>query len=152
MPMNANNEVSLNTSARARFEQLIQDAAPYIPSQDLQFATEEEYAEILQHIADHKYLTNERIPFEITMEQTLFSWYENVYFPLMQAIEEEGLEWSLPDATRGELLLWVTRHWHFLKQEKGPSVGPREAVHSYGSQFGVNALHRLLFRLRSLAA
>lgn len=142
----------VNESARGRFEQMIRDFAPYIPSEDLQFATEEEYAEILKHIEDHKYLTNENIPFEITMEQTLFSWYENVYFPLMQAIEEEGLEWSLPNTTRGELLLWVTRHWHYLKQEKGPNVGPRDAVRSFGSQFGTNALRRLVFRLKSLAA
>ena len=150
--MNTTTEKSAAGSARERFEQMIRDFAPYFPQQDLQCASDEEYAEILQNILDHKYLTNERIPFEITMEQALFSWYENVYYPLIRAIEEEGLEWSFPDATRGELLLWVSRHWHFLKQERGPRVSAEEAVRSYGSQFGTGAFKRLMFRIRNLAA
>lgn len=146
------NAITEKTTAQERFEQLIQAYAPYFPQEDMQFASDEEYAEILQHILDHKYLTNEKIPFEITMDQALFSWYENVYYPLIHAIEEEGLEWSFPEATRGELLLWVTRHWHFLKQEKGPGVTAQEAVRSYGRQFATGAFQRLLFRMRSLAA
>lgn len=150
--MNTNNEKVSTGSARERFEHLIEQYASYIPLRDLRFTSEDEYAEILQGILDHKYLTNERIPFEITLDQALFSWHENVYFPLIHAIEEEGLEWSFPEATRGELLLWVTRHWHFLKQEKGPGVSAEEAVHSYGRKFGAGVFNRLLFRIRSLAA
>lgn len=150
--MNATTEKNVTGTARQRFEQLIQAHAPYVPKQDLQFKSDGEYAEILQNILDHKYLTNERIPFEITMEQALFSWYENVYYPLMHAIEMEGLEWSFPDATRGELLLWVSRHWHFLKEERGPGTCAEEAVRSYGSQFGNGVFNRLLLRIRGLAA
>jgi hypothetical protein len=150
--MTMTNEQQAPKTAREQFEQLISAYAPYIKHDDFRLTSESEYAEVLQSIQDHKYLTNEVIPFEITMDQALFSWYENVYFPINQVMEEEGLLSSFPDATRGELLLWVTRHWHFLKQEKGRDVTIKGAVYSFGTKYGKGAFNRFLCRMRRLAA
>jgi hypothetical protein len=136
--------------ARARFEQLTAPAAEF-HGEDFQLTSEGEYAEVLQSILDHKYLTNERIPFEITMEQALFCWYENLYHPLMQAIDETGLQLAFPDATRGQLFLWVSRHWHFLKLERGREVGFEQAAISYAANFG-HGMMRLWNRVRLAAA
>lgn len=149
--MNTTMEVQASQSARARFEQLIRFANE-IKQDGFQLTSESEYAEVLQHIEDHKYLTNEGIPFEISMDQALFSWYENVYHPMTRAIDEAGLVYAFPDATRAELFLWVTRHWHFLKQENGPNVSAEAAAFSYGSKFGTGLILRLLNRVRLLAA
>ena len=149
--MNAMIERNVTKTAREQFDELIK-YAPEIQSDDFRLTTEAEYAEVLQSIQDHKYLTNEVIPFEITMDQALFSWYENVYQPLMRAIDEEGLLLSFPGATRGELFLWVTRHWHFLKQEKGREIAVEEAVYSYGAKFGMGAFNRFLYRMKLVAA
>jgi hypothetical protein len=150
--MTATNDTRVATTAREQFEQWIETYAPYIMLDGFQLTSEHEYAEVLQNIQDHKYLTNEGIPFEITMEQALFSWYENVYHPVAMVIEEEGLIWFFPEATRGELFLWVTRHWHFLKQDKGRDISVEEAVHSFGQTFGKGAFNRFLYRLKRLAA
>ena len=139
-------------TAREQFDQLISTYAPEIKQDGFELTSESEYAEVLQSIQDHKYLTNEGIPFEITMGQALFSWYENVYHPVTRVMDEEGLQWAFPGATRGELFLWVTRHWHFLKQEQGRDISVEEAVHSYGLKFGVGLFNRLLYRIRMLAA
>ena len=139
-------------TGRQRFEGLLNTYAPYIKNSDFQLKSENEFDEVLQNIQDHKYLTNERIPFEISMEQALFSWYENVFHPMTLMIDEEGLLWSFPGTTRGELFLWVTRHWHFLKQERGRAVSFEEAVYSYGMKFGVGAFSRFLYRMKLLAA
>ncbi len=144
-------EKDITKTAREEFEQLIKFAHE-IKHDDFRLTSESEYAEVLQSIKDHKYLTNEIIPFEITMEQALFSWYENVYHPMTRAIDKEGLLWSFPGATRGELFLWVTRHWHFLKQEKGRDISVEEAVYSYGKKFGTGAFNRFLYRMKLMAA
>jgi len=149
--MNANMEAATTLTARDRFEQLI--AFSHEIKQDgFQLATEAEYAEVLQNIEDHKYLTNEKIPFEISMDQALFSWYENVYHPMMQGIDQAGLVFAFPEATRAELFLWVTRHWHFLKLEQGREVSAEEAAYSYGNQFGSGLLAQLFNRVKAIAA
>jgi hypothetical protein len=146
-----NQSLEASTSARERFERLI--AFDNVLTQDgFRLASEAEYAEVLQSIEDHKYLTNEKIPFEISMEQALFSWCENVYHPVMYAIDEAGLVYAFPEATRAELFLWVTRHWHYLKQELHPGVSIDAAVQSFGRQFGTGLFARLLNRIKAIAA
>ena len=138
------------TGARERFEQLIAGAGEF-QGEDFQLTSASEYAEVLQSILDHKYLTNEKIPFEIRMDQALFCWYENLYRPIMLAVDEAALELACPGATRGQLFLWVSRHWHFLKQDRNREVGFEEAALHYGAQYGSGVM-RLLNRVRLLAA
>jgi hypothetical protein len=138
------------SSARERFEQLTALAAEFRDA-DFQLTSEAEYAEVLQSIEDHKYLTNEKIPFEIRMDQALFCWFENLYHPMMLAIDEADLPLAFPGATRAQLFLWVSRHWHFLKQDEGREVGFDEAAISYGARFG-HGVMRLVNRVRLLAA
>jgi hypothetical protein len=150
--MNATTENNVTKTARQQFEELIQTSALYLKNDGFQLMNESEYAEVLQNIQDHKYLVNEGIPFEITMDQALFAWYENVYHPVMRAVDEVGLPWSFPGATRGELFLWVTRHWHFLKQEKGREISAEEAARSYRSKFGKSLFSWLFSRTKPKAA
>jgi hypothetical protein len=145
-------ERNVTETAREQFEALISTYAPYINLNDFQLSNESEYVELLQNIQDHKYLTNEGIPFEITMEQALFSWFENVFDPMTRMIDEEGLLWAFPGISRGELFMRVTSHWNFLKQESGRDVGFEEAVNSYGARFGAGVISRFLYRIKRLAA
>jgi len=144
------NQASPKASARARFEQLIDQAAEF-RGEDFQLTSDAEYAEVLQSIEDHKYLTNENIPYEIRMDQALFCWYENLYRPMMQAVDGTALRLAFPAATRGQLFLWVSRHWHFLKEHQGPETSFQEAAISYGARFGSGVM-RLVNRVRLLAA
>lgn len=43
------------------------------------------------YIDTHKWLINEAIPFVVTFEQAAFSWYENVYQPIIKSLEKSGL-------------------------------------------------------------
>jgi len=88
--------------ARDRFETLVPSSYEFM-NHGFQLANEAEYAQLLQGIEAHKYLTNEKIPFEITMDDALFSWYENVYRPVDLAIERAGLVYAFPEATRAQL-------------------------------------------------
>ena len=43
------------------------------------------------YINTHKYFLNEAIPFKVSFEQAVFSYYENVYQPITTAINNTGL-------------------------------------------------------------
>jgi len=108
--------------------------------------------ELLHQIEEHKYLTNQNIPFEISMEDAYESWNMLVYSPLSSAIEEEGLGHAFPETAKGELFLWVSRHWYFMKKGGTVEVSAREAVLDYGTRFAHGALTRFGFFMKRLAA
>lgn len=134
-------------SARAQFEELIKYAPEFV-NEDFQLEYEAEYEEVLKHIAEHKYLTNELIPYEINNMETIFSWYENVYQPITLAIDQLGLAAAFPGKTRAQMFLWVCRHWHYLKAEKKAFVSVEEATCSFGAKFSRKPLMRLFFRIQ----
>ena len=108
--------------------------------------------ELLHQIEEHKYLANETIPFEISMEEAYESWSLLVHTPLSQAIEAEGLDKAFPAVAKGELYLWVSRHWYFMKKNGTVEVTAQDAVLDFGSRFASHALSRFGFFLKRVAA
>ena len=108
--------------------------------------------ELLHQVEEHKYLANQTIPFEISMEDAFESWNLLVHAPLSEAIAAEGLERAFPEVAKGELYLWVSQHWYFMKQNKGTEVEARDAVLDFGSRFGHGAMTRFGYFLKRLAA
>jgi len=41
---------------------------------------------VYDHILTHKWFLNEKIPFEVSFDQAVQSWYELVYLPLVEAM------------------------------------------------------------------
>lgn len=139
-----------NKTARTQFEDLIHDA-PEFTGEDFVLSDDTQYAEVLSHIEKHKYLTNQEIPYEISMREALFSWYENVYEPLMMAIDSENIVSAFPGKTRGDMFMWICSHWHFLKEEKKRDVYVEEAVRSFGAKFADGRFARFYYRMRTPA-
>ena len=137
-------------TAKERFEDLIRNA-PEFSSEVFSLPEDDLYAEVLSQIEEHKYLTNEHIPYEITMREALYSWYENVYEPLMMAIDSENIVAAFPGKTRGDMFMWICSHWHFLKEEKQTDVYVEEAVRSFGAKFADGRFARFYYRMRTPA-
>lgn len=108
--------------------------------------------ELLHQVVEHKYLANQTIPYEISMEEAFDSWNMLVFGPLTEAIETEGLNRAFPDTGKGELFLWVSRHWHYMKQTTGEEITVRQAVLDFGTRFSADALTRFAFFLKRVAA
>lgn len=135
---------------RERFEELIHNA-PEFKGEDFVLSDERQYAEVLKHIEEHKYLTNQVIPFEISQRDALFSWYEYVYEPLMMAIDGESIVADFPGKTRADLFMMICEHWHYLKENKGREVSVEEAVRSFGAKYAHSGLSRFFYRIRGAA-
>lgn len=108
--------------------------------------------ELLHQVEEHKYLANQNIPYEISMEEAFDSWNLLVFSPLSEAIESEGLNRVFPEVGKGELFLWVSRHWHYMKQNLGEDVTVRQAVLDFGTRFSPDAISRFGFFLKRVAA
>lgn len=110
------------------------------------------HEELLRHVEEHKYLANQTIPYEITLQQAYESWNLLVAGPLTEAIEAYGLDRAFPEATKGELFLWVSRHWYFMKKGGTVEVQAEEAVLDFGTRFAHDAVTRFGFFLKKIAA
>jgi hypothetical protein len=73
---------------------------------------------------------------EISWEEAVLDWYDHVYSPLIQVIEETGILKDFPGRTAADLYLWIMDHRYYLEREAGHPVGPTTAVMSYDAEYG----------------
>lgn len=104
-------------------------------SENLGLTTEQEWFELAHHIEVHKYLINENITWTVTWDDAVFSWYENIYQPLLHAIERWEVRNAFPGKTIGQLYLAVATHWHFLK-ERDAAVTADDAALDFAGHYG----------------
>lgn len=99
-------------------------------------------------IDEHKYFLNLSIDHEISRQEALDSWAQNIFEPLLRAIDEEHLEQAFPDLGLDELFIRVSDHWYFLKRDEDPNLSARAAVLSFGALHATDALSRSDFYLK----
>jgi hypothetical protein len=113
----------------------------------LDFTSPGRYDQIVEHILVHKYFVNQDIPGEIPFSDALFSWYENVYKPVVLVILEEGLLTRFPGRTPSDLYMFIVQHWDELKHKYGLGYSLGEAARDYGIRYGTTRMFRLRLRL-----
>lgn len=103
--------------------------------QRLELSDDAQWDELTDHVRVHRYLVNEAIPWTITWEEAVFSWFENVFRPVEQATRTWEVRHAFPTMTRGQLYLAIATHWHYLKAND-QSVTPTEAAIDFAATFG----------------
>ncbi len=114
---------------RTRFNQLI-------PGYDLCFTEPGRYDEITQHMEVHKYYLNQSYLGELTFEDAMVSWYNNVFRPIIDLIEAENILARFPGRTAADLYMWIVKHWDELKQKYGADFPVHEAARDFASRYG----------------
>lgn len=102
-----------------------------VGADDLDFSEPGRYDTIKEHIQVHKYFLNQHITEEIPFYQALYSWHENVFQPICQAIDAENLLALFPERTTSDLYLFLVAHWDELKRKFGRFVEIEEAAESF---------------------
>lgn len=105
-----------------------------VGTDDLDFSEPGRFDTIREHVYVHKYYLNQHMTEEIPFHQALYSWHENVYQPLGQAIEAENLLSLFPGRTVSDLYIFLVAHWDDLKRKYGRYVEIEEAAESFKSQ------------------
>jgi hypothetical protein len=94
-----------------------------VKQDDIQFSETGRYETIKEHIFVHKYYLNEHQAKEMELSDAIWSWHENVYVPILGAIEEERLLSSFPGRTSSDLYIYLVQHWDELKHSYSTGVG-----------------------------
>jgi hypothetical protein len=77
--------------------------------------------------------------------EAVADWYDNIFLPLAQMIQEEGLLAYFPGRTEADLVVWVLRHWDKLERDYGgEEVLPAEVVEDFAERTRNNILRRMM--------
>jgi hypothetical protein len=117
--------------------------------EELDFTSTGRYDQIEEHVLVHKYFINQGLQTEIAFADALWSWHENVYRPVVSAIQEEGLLPRFPGRTASDLYMFLVQHWDELKRKYGFEFPLGEAARDYGEKYGSTTISRLRKRFVS---
>jgi len=128
------------------------DLGSIIPVEMIEFTTPGRWHEVLNHIEGHKYFINMNQEMEMPFEEAVRSWYNNLYLPVVEIIRNENLLSHFPRRTEADLLLWIVKHWHCLKEKFGQDYPLDQAASEYVATHGKGKglLSRLIRSLKAL--
>lgn len=96
------------------------------PDANIKLTIPDGFERMLEHIAVHRYFMGLDLRRDISEEEAVADWYDNVYMPVIQVIRDTGILREFPEKTEGDLYLWVLDHQHYLAEEEGVPLQPPE--------------------------
>lgn len=87
------------------------------PGQNVVFTEPGRYRLVEEHIIIHKYLREITCGCEISNEEAVASWYDNVYLPIVELIRERDVLRYFPGRTEADLYAWLILHRAALEAE-----------------------------------
>jgi len=104
------------------------------PQADLSLTSPGRYPLILEHIAVHRYYMGLEQQRDIPYEEAVSHWYDGVYLPIVQLMQEHGLLQDFPARTGADLYVWLAQHRAEIEQEWDEIVQPDMAVAHLAAQ------------------
>ena len=114
------------------------------PDQRIELTEPGRYHILLEHIQVHRYYLGLQWGHEPTMAEAAASWYDNVYLPVIQAIEESGVLAEFPQRTEADLYIWVAYHRERLKEGYGEMPPDREVAAGLADRFSGKPFSRFM--------
>ena len=93
-----------------------------------------DYAEMLEHVAVHRYFLGLDLSRDVSWEEAVRSWYETLFRPMTGTIRASGVLAEFPGRTEADLYLFTARHLHDLRNRFGDDVDPGRAVRHFRLQ------------------
>jgi len=84
---------------------------------NVEFTEPGRYRFVQKHITFHKYLKETECGCELTDEEAVASWYDNVYIPVVKLIRERDILKDFPGRTEADLYAWFVLHRAALEEE-----------------------------------
>ncbi len=137
VPISADTDTAglLHLTEYARFlEQTGLDKAR--PGVSIRFSTLGRFDTLLEHISAHRWYMGIDQHREISWADAVCDWYDHVYSPLVQVIEETGILGDFAGHTAADLYLWIMDYRYYIEQNTGQQLGPATAALSYDAEYG----------------
>jgi len=101
------------------------------PGSCIDFTSLGRYDVLIEHISAHRWYMGIEQNRPVSWEEAVLDWYDNLYVPLANIIEEQGILKEFPGRTVADLYLWIMDHRYYLSQQQGTPVGSETAALSY---------------------
>ncbi len=98
------------------------------PDADLLMTFGAYYSLLLDHIDVHRYYMGLDYQRDISYEEALAHWYDEVYMPVVEMIREQGIMHDLPERTEADMYVLLAEHQAELKDALGWDVDAGTAV------------------------
>ena len=125
------------------------------PESDLALTQAEHYATLVQHIAVHRYLTNNqlRVGDALSWEAAALSWHDTVYMPVIKAIHAQGLSARFAKRTPTDLYIAITQYRERVAEEfELAPLDAEMATAIFAANHHAFVITHLLHRLRHQVA
>lgn len=126
----------------AKFLQLT-NIAEVRPGAQIEVTLPGEYDCLLEHINVHRWYMGEERGSEITYEEAVASWYDNVYSPLINLIHKHELRKAFPGRTEADLYLWIIEYEWFLREAYREEYSFEQASRQFRDRFSLSETRKL---------
>jgi hypothetical protein len=123
----------------------------YPPQAQIELTLPGEYDCVLEQINVHRWHLGQQKQADVPISDAVASWYDNVYTPLVQSIEELGLAEEFPDRTVSDLYLWVFEYLWYLREAIRDEFDLEQATQQFVSQYSSWPAKRLVDLLEKAA-
>jgi hypothetical protein len=86
----------------------------------------------------------------LTFEEASELWYDNIYIPALEVIENYGILEKFPNRTKTDLYVWINEHKRYLSLKYGRDIVTKFAAKDFLLRYANNPLRRLRLKLIKL--
>ena len=117
------------------------------PGADLSVTAPGQYRLLEEQIEVHHHWLSRQRGRQVSEQEAVTHWYDEVYGPVIQLIRERGILRHFPGRTETDLYVWVSQHQAELKQALGWEVGSEAVANDLAAHFSPQS-HPLLERVK----
>lgn len=105
------------------------------PQAEIYLSLVGQYVKLLDHISVHRYYTSQYLGREVSYEEAVCSWYDYVYYPMVEIIRKRKILDNFPKRTEADLYLWIIEHLAYLKISYKHDISFDEAARHFKDNF-----------------
>ncbi len=106
------------------------------PEVDLSLSLPGKYPLLLEHIEVHRYYMGLEQGGEVSYEEAVVHWCDEVYRAVVRMIRESGLIRDFPERTEADMYVWLAEHRAEIEESLGWEVATGTAVSDLAAHFG----------------
>lgn len=121
------------------------------PELDVELSLPGGYQNLLEHINVHRYFMGIQRAGEVSWQEAVGDWIDQVYLPMVRVIRENNILKEFPGRTEADLYLWIIEHLWYLREEYQGEVSLQDAATHFADSYSKNPLRRILNLIRRTA-
>jgi nucleotide-binding universal stress UspA family protein len=106
------------------------------PDQDLLVTAPGMYEKFMEHIVTHRYFMGINLEREIPFNEAVTHWYDEIYLPVREIIQRQGILRAFPGRTEADMYIWIMEYRSDLENELGWQVEQSFAAANLVERFG----------------